>query len=220
MSSIEEVKQLVLAGKLKDAMVKIDELIQVDSENVEFLNMKGFLLNNVGDYSGAQVVLEKAINLGCNSKVYNNLGLAFEGIKMKNEAKLAFEKAINLDKYDLYSYFNLASFFIKEKQYKLARSILLDAKKIKMDSYLLGFYLESFLVQFRLHALICMVVSVILAIPLKHPIDYIFIAISSIPLALGASSDFLRRLNRSYTSLIIAILFPIGVVVLKFGIFG
>ena len=60
---IQQGEELILKGKIKEALYSFESALKIDSDNVSALNDKGVALNKLGDYEGAIKSFSEVIKL-------------------------------------------------------------------------------------------------------------------------------------------------------------
>jgi tetratricopeptide (TPR) repeat protein len=105
----------------------IDELrvkISIEPENFKLLCLLGRLYEDKGMYSEAINVFTKAIIINDrDSNTFCSLGKCYFKIKEIEKGVHAFLKAVELDSDNFYALQNLANYYLKEKNYDLAKPI-------------------------------------------------------------------------------------------------
>ncbi len=89
---------------------------------------KGYRLQSVGDYSGALVNYQKAVQIDPNyAEVHNDLGIIYESMGDEDKALFMYNKALKLDPDNLATYTNLA--FLYEKRGDIENATLYWKKR-------------------------------------------------------------------------------------------
>ncbi len=99
--------KLLRAGKAKEALPLCDEAIQLNPNNVDAWNDRGWAYNDLKDYEKALENYNKVIELNPKYKwAYNNRGVVYREQKKYKQALIELNKAIELDPNFAHAYAN------------------------------------------------------------------------------------------------------------------
>lgn len=105
---IQDVWHNIYKGKLDKAMLLLENGLEIDPTDTNFLNLKGYVLTIKNEIEEAFLCLDKSISLDAkNAETYYFKGMAFHEIKDFKEAIVYLNKAVDIKPYYL-TYFNLA----------------------------------------------------------------------------------------------------------------
>jgi tetratricopeptide (TPR) repeat protein len=122
-------------GELRQAKFYYLKAINVFPEMVEaYLNL-GSVLLCLNEYDNAIYITNRALKLSSNyrSILYNNLGLAYEGKKDFVKAIDYYELSINLNPQSAMAHNNLATLYLRLRQYDKAREEINIVKSLSPE---------------------------------------------------------------------------------------
>ncbi len=112
-------------GRTQEAIDAYTNIIQIAPDSSVFYYNRGKAKRRLDNHAGAIEDYLKAINLDANKVEYIvSLGVSYSYLDKINEAKIAYEKAIEVDPSYAMSYFNLAGILAKQKNYEQAIELL------------------------------------------------------------------------------------------------
>ncbi|MGI5992127.1 MAG: tetratricopeptide repeat protein [Methanosarcina sp.] len=98
---------LASQGNYEEAIKAFDKAIEINSQDLEAWNNKGFCLVHLGDYEEAIKAFDKAIEIDSqSSEVWNNKGLCLTNLGDYEKAMKAYDKAIEIDSQSLEAWYN------------------------------------------------------------------------------------------------------------------
>jgi len=121
--SLNEGFLLHKAGKLEEAKIIYEKILEKNPNTFEVINLLGIIFLQLKEYDKSIFLIKKAINI--NSKhaaLYNNLGNAFKELKKFNEAIESYNKAIELNPNYTEAYCNIGILFKNLRKFKKAIS--------------------------------------------------------------------------------------------------
>ena len=134
---ITEILNLIKIKKFKEAQIKCDDIKKHFDENVEFLNIYGFVFFNLKNYEKAIVQWEKAVKI--NPKFVdglNNIGNALSRIGKFDEAINYLNKALNLRPDFFETYYTLSEIFYQKGIYDKSLKNINEALNLKPEDLL------------------------------------------------------------------------------------
>jgi len=109
------IHELLKNKNFDTALREIDKVLRKNKE-IYFFNLKSAVLINQKKYKLAIQALNNSVNLNSNSPdAYNMLGVAYLNSGDKTKAIEFYKKALATDNTHLQSHFNLASYYLNEK---------------------------------------------------------------------------------------------------------
>jgi tetratricopeptide (TPR) repeat protein len=85
------------AGNLNEAKNLYEQILFIKSDHLDALHLLGTILSQEGDFSQGLILLNKAVSINPSiAEIYCNIGFAYQGCNMLNDALNNFEKAIQL----------------------------------------------------------------------------------------------------------------------------
>ncbi len=102
---------LLLAGQFEDAKTRVQQLLAKEPRNIDAQILLGNALAGLRDLAGAITQINEAIELDpLRSQLYANLALIRVALGQREEAKAAFEKAVQTDEESVPAHLALANF--------------------------------------------------------------------------------------------------------------
>lgn len=113
------------AGKLKEAKVIYEKILEKEPDTVEVINLLGVIFLQLKKYDKSILLIKRAININPkHPALYNNLANALGGLKKFNEAIEAYNKAIELNPNYTEAYSNVGIVFKNLGKFKEAIRVL------------------------------------------------------------------------------------------------
>lgn len=107
----------------------LEQNISLNPQSLMAHNTLALVLKNKGDNEGALINLQKAININPNAQSYYNIAAIYDDRSQLDQAKLYYEKAIQLNPYFSNSYNNLGAIYAKLNLYEKASELFTEAIK-------------------------------------------------------------------------------------------
>ena len=132
---INEILNLVKTSKFQEALIKCENIKDKLDENIEFLNLYGFIFFNLKNFEQAIYIWKKviAINPQFVSAV-NNIGNAFSQINKFDEAIKYLEIALKINPDFFETHYSLSEIFYKKGNFLLSLSHLNICLKLKPNN--------------------------------------------------------------------------------------
>jgi tetratricopeptide (TPR) repeat protein len=119
-------------GQLPEAAQQCRQMLQAEPDQADALHLMGIIAYQQGHHHQAVEFISKAIeNKPADPMFHNNLGLALEALDLESEAKLEYEKAIQMDARYADAHNNLGNVLLKEGQLDAARHHFQQAIKLE-----------------------------------------------------------------------------------------
>lgn len=126
------------------ALEAVNQAIKVNPYNGAYQNLKGHILNKLGDYPAALLAYQESIKASpFNPEAYNNLGNLFALSGNLTEAENYFKRSVKLNPYFAEGYFNLGLLYFEQKSFPLAKEFFEKALSISGYHPLAKEYLDK-----------------------------------------------------------------------------
>lgn len=137
-------------NKFDEAEKTFIEALKLEPRRSEVHNNLGTLYLEQKKFELAKASFTKALENPLYlypERIYNNLGLTHEGMKMPAEAIRSYEKSIELNRNFYLSYQNLGKLLVAQGQIKKAKSLLLEAARLCTECSEPRYYLGTIFVK-------------------------------------------------------------------------
>lgn len=132
------------SGNYDEAINDYNKAIEIEPNNSNALNNRGYTFNLMEDYESAIKDFEKAISLEEDfAYALNNRGYAKIKLGLKEDGLADLEKSMTLDGTNSYCYLNFGVYHYDNKEYQKALENFNKAKKLNDKTYLLDYYLKK-----------------------------------------------------------------------------
>jgi predicted O-linked N-acetylglucosamine transferase (SPINDLY family) len=119
--NIETAIEFHQMGKLEDAELIYQKLIEVDPKNADAFHLLGVIAYQTGRYQDAIELIDTAIAINPSFAIfYSNRGNALQELKQFDAAVTSFQKAISVNPNYVEAYFNLGNAFKELKKFDAA----------------------------------------------------------------------------------------------------
>lgn len=117
-------------GNYEIAINEINKALDIE-KTAEYLNLKGLLLTELGQFDESKKVYKEALKLEPNfAELHNNLGLLYLKMKKLDDAVAAFQEALKKNVNYAHAYVNLGNAFVDLEKYDEALKAYEQALKI------------------------------------------------------------------------------------------
>ena len=132
--SFDEILLLVKDKQFKESLKYINKLIFENSDNFNYLHLKGTLEFNLGEFSNALISFSSALKIKKNDfNVHHLRGITYYNLNKFNEAKKDLEKAISLKNNFPEAYFSLGVLYFEHSKNTEAIESFLKSIELKKD---------------------------------------------------------------------------------------
>ena len=104
-------------GNYELAVNEINKALEIE-ETVEYLNLKGLLLTELGHFKESKKIYKKALEMEPNlAEIHNNLGMLHLKMKKLDDAVIAFQEAVKKNVNYAHAYVNLGATLVELEKY-------------------------------------------------------------------------------------------------------